>query len=341
VPDPPPEATFLLRYGEIGIKSLPVRRRFERLLADNLLRGLKARGVQGKVTPVWGRLVLHAPLAEGREVVRRTLGVVSSSEVRAAPLALDALAEAAAREADAIPDHASFAVRPRRSGEVGYTSQDMGKALGAAILARHKARGLRVDLGSPEVEVVAEVREGQAWLALDVTPGPGGLPVGSEGRVVAWLASPRDACAAWMAMKRGCRVDLLAPPGQGEDLARRLAAWDGGIELTEVPTGADRALTLQLLAAHARRRKASAVVVGDGFAEAVALAPLDRTIMPPVFRPLLALDAAMLDRIAGDLGLKVEAAPPAPPMARPGDPAAAEARALDLLHGTRRRRVLP
>lgn len=342
MPAPAAPTTFLVRYGEIGIKSLPVRRRFEFLLARNIQRSLAARGAAGEVRHTWGRLFLIAPEAAGREVLARTFGVVSFSPVVAAPVALESLAAFVGEQAAVIPPRSTFAIRARRQGEVGYTSQDLARAAGQAVLDRHRSRGLSVDLSAPQAEILVEVREGEAWVAFESLPGPGGLPVASEGRVSAWLGGPRDALAAWMAMKRGCRVDLLAPPGAaGEDLAKRLAAFDAGMELTHVDAdSADRPLVLALLEAHAHRRKGSAVVVGDGFAEAMALAPLDRGVAVPVFRPLLALEPAMVARAAEALGVAPEPVPPTE--ARPpGDPAALRLKAREMLRGAQRAKVAP
>lgn len=339
---PPPEEhpTFLIRYGEIGIKSLPVRRRFERLLGQNILRGLRARGAEGELTTTWGRLFLRAPDAPARATLQRTFGIVSFSPVRKAPSQLDALAGFVGNEAGIIPPRSSFAVRARRSGEPGYTSQDVAKAVGASVLQLHRSRGLHVDLDEPDVEVLVEVRNEGAWVAFERVAGPGGLPVASEGRVSAWLATPRDALAAWMAMKRGCRVDLLAPVGVDRGLATALAAWDPGLELVEVDAPAhDRALVLAMLAAHTRRRKGSAVVVGDGFDACLALAPLDRTIAVPVFRPLLALEPAMVDATAAMLGVRLQREEAPPPQPAPGADLAE--RAAGLLRGTQRMKVMP
>lgn len=339
---PPGSAcTFLVRYGEIGIKSPPVRRRFEGLLAENLLRHLKARAAEGRVEHTWGRLFLHAPEAQGRQALAHAFGVVSFSPARRAPRALEELAAFVAQAAERIPDKASFGVRARRSGEPGYTSQDVARAVGASVLAHHGERGVHVNLDEPDVEVLIEVRDGDAWLAFETAPGPGGLPVGSEGRVSAWLASPRDAIAAWLAMKRGCRVHLLAPSGAGAELlARALAAWDPGVELTEVQApGEHRALALALLEAHARRRKGQAVVVGDRFEEALALAGLDRAIALPVFRPLLALEGGMLAELAGRVGVVLDAdAPPSPPSGPQGD---FQPQVAGLLRAARRTKVMP
>jgi thiamine biosynthesis protein ThiI len=330
------DTLFLVRYGEIGIKSLPVRRRFERLLADNIVRGLKARGAQGTVEQPWGRLLVRAPDGPGRDTLARTFGVVSFSPVREAPVELPELAAEVAQQAGGIPPGHSFAVRARRAGDVGFTSMDAARAVGASILQLHRARGLRVDLDAPDVEVQVEVRDGKAYVAFESVPGPGGLPVGSEGRVAVWADSGRGALAAWLMMKRGCRADLLAPRGLDPVPLLALAAWDPGIDVVDVPPSADRATVLAMLALHAARRGGFATALGDDFGDAMRLGALDRSVGMPVFRPLLALEPAMLEGAARRLGVGLDAGPPH----APGDVAAAEAEARARLQGARRRKVL-
>jgi hypothetical protein len=79
------------------------------------------------------------------------------------------------------------------------------------------------------------------------------------------------------------------------------------------------------------------VVVGDRFAQALELAPLDRALAMPVFRPLLALEPAMLAEAARHLGVPVpaEGLP-----AQAGDAATARSEAEGLLKAARTRRVL-
>src|SRR3989304_2506243 len=77
----------------------------------------------------------------------------------------------------------SSAIRARRSGPHTYSSQDLATLLGRRI--QEAVPGARVDLSSPEVEVRVEVRENKAYVFDKVVDGPGGLPLGSQGRAVA------------------------------------------------------------------------------------------------------------------------------------------------------------
>ena len=67
--------------------------------------------------------------------------------------------------------------------------------------------GARVSLRDPDVNIFVEVTPREAMVYLREMPGPGGLPVGSGGRVAALLSGGIDSpVAAWRMMKRGCQV---------------------------------------------------------------------------------------------------------------------------------------
>jgi thiamine biosynthesis protein ThiI len=100
-----------------------------------------------------------------------------------------------------------FAVRARRVGtreRIALRSRDVERELGAALLPG--AAG--VDLDEPEVTVHVELAEDEAWLLGPPIPGPGGLPLGVEGRAVVLLSGGFDsAVAAWQMQRRGVALD--------------------------------------------------------------------------------------------------------------------------------------
>ncbi|EQD49462.1 THUMP domain protein, partial [mine drainage metagenome] len=87
----------------------------------------------------------------------------------------------------------------RRTGSHSFTSQELARDLGSAVLARFADRGISVDLESPTVELFVEVRSNRAYLSEDRMTGArrspdSGSPVGSwpwstasGGRVGAYL----------------------------------------------------------------------------------------------------------------------------------------------------------
>jgi thiamine biosynthesis protein ThiI len=234
--------TVLVRYGELALKSPPVRREFERTLGRNILEQFERAGVSCRLRSDRGHLYLDVDDAElGARLVGRVFGVTSVSAVREAGADRAAIETAVLELAGpALVPGASFAVRARRTGQHAFTSQELARDLGGAVLAKWPERALRVDLGSPEVEIAVEVRDKKAYVSLDRRPGPGGLPLGVAGRVVALVDGPRGALGAYLMMKRGCRCAVVTTPA-GERYAREvLTRFDPRAELTpaaEPPEG--------------------------------------------------------------------------------------------------------
>ena len=108
-----------------------------------------------------------------------------------------------------LRNSASFALRVSRSGQHKFSSHDVAVACGAAVQA--EIQNLRVDLKSPEAEIFIEVINGKFYLYDSETSCSGGLPLGVEGAVAALFSGKEnDALAAWLVMKRGCRVFPIA-----------------------------------------------------------------------------------------------------------------------------------
>ena len=67
-----------------------------------------------------------------------------------------------------------------------------------------------VDLTNPDLTIFVEIREGDTYIFHEKIKGPGGLPLGTQGKVVVLLSSGIDSpVAAYMMMKRGCEVVAL------------------------------------------------------------------------------------------------------------------------------------
>ena len=65
-------------------------------------------------------------------------------------------------------------------------------------------------LDHPEVRVQVELFESDAYFFPERIPGPGGLPLGVEGRAVALLSGGFDsAVAAWQMLRRGVALDYV------------------------------------------------------------------------------------------------------------------------------------
>lgn len=71
-----------------------------------------------------------------------------------------------------IEPHQSFAVRPERVGIHNFTSIDVGRVVGQAVIDSYmesKNVRLKVNLDEPDVEVGCEVRGNRFWIGIDTT----------------------------------------------------------------------------------------------------------------------------------------------------------------------------
>ncbi len=213
----------LVRYGELALKSPPVRREFESTLRRNILDQFARAQTTAALRSDRGHLYVEVDRAEDAvKILKRVFGVTSVSVVEEVPSDRQALLDRFGPWASSrLPNGATFAVRARRTGTHPYTSQELARDLGELVLTRFSDRGLTVDLGEPDVELFVEVRGPRAYLYSDRVAGPGGLPLGVAGRLVALVDGPRGALGAYLMMKRGCRVSLVCPPS-GEALAREV-----------------------------------------------------------------------------------------------------------------------
>jgi len=216
---------LLVRYGEIGLKSNSVRRRFERSLEENIENAFLAAKSQCRIESERGRIYVSIDDPDSATaILRKVFGIVSFSLVTEVPSDMESLkSSVVAYASPLIGDDESFAVKATRQGSHKYTSMDVGRETGGAIFDANESRGVKVNLTKPDKKIFVEVRNARAYIFSSAVKGPGGLPMGSQGKVLAIIESERDNVAAWLMMRRGCKAALLA---EDESLAEPLRQWD-------------------------------------------------------------------------------------------------------------------
>lgn len=320
--------TVIVRYGEIALKSEPVRRHFEEQLISNIR--LKISKIQHKLRRVRGRIFIDTQ--EWMKVMgplSKTPGVVSVSAALRVNSNFDDICAKAVKVAEkTLHAGESFAVRTSREGEHSYTSQQVNTAVGAAILS--KVKGAKVDLSSPDRKISIEIRGADAYIFTEVVNGVGGLPVESQGKaVMVFRGDPNDVVAAFLIIKRGCDLILFYPDygqkkemGRVKSAARKLLLFHPKIELWDVPfkdimghvkssNEAEFHLFQAVLRGSellANRLQAECLVVGDD-AEEIALRGLrsvrlaDESCRLLVMRPLALLEKDEIKKIASEAGI--------------------------------------
>ncbi|HKZ98254.1 MAG TPA: THUMP domain-containing protein [Thermoplasmata archaeon] len=281
---------ILVRFGELALKSRYVRRQLRDRLVANIQDRFAAEGVECVTESDEARVYVHtADPPQARGLLARVFGIVSMSpatETRTDPGALRDLAVLEATRA--LSPGKAFALRTRRVGTHAFTSQDLARDIGTAVLAANP--GVRVDLEEPDVEIHIEVRQSRGFVFREIWPGPGGLPLGSQGRALAHVDGEAGMVAAWMGMKRGCRVVVAAPDeGPHVDALRR---WDTRLKVL-------RAMSRKDLEELVRIARAEAVFLGtrwSGFTEG------SRPAVPvPVFEPTVGLTDAEVAGLAATI----------------------------------------
>ena len=329
-----PRVRIVVHYAEIGLKGRN-RPRFERQLRRNLEAALADLG-GAEVSQLYGRLLLEtgeeAPFEAVSERLRRVFGVAFFSRVGACEPTLEALEELVDRFVEER-EFRSFGVRARRVDKRHpWRSTDLNRRLGARVEAR---TGARVDLSRPDLWIEVHLLADRALLLHERVPGPGGMPVGSAGRLVSLISGGIDSPAAsYLMLKRGAELVYLhfhsapytSPASQDKvrDLVAKLADWQGPATLYAVPFGElqrelvsqapaeprivlYRRFMLRIAERLAQRERALGLVTGDslGQVSSQTLANLDtigRAATLPLLRPLIGMDKAEIVDLAERIG---------------------------------------
>jgi thiamine biosynthesis protein ThiI len=195
----------MVRFGELFLKSESVMKYYINTLVRNLIAAIEAAGMECVVEQHRGRIIVRGDDPDRiARVASRVFGIVGVGRCILTPPDREIIEETAARlAAEKITAGMSFAVRAKRSGMEGFTSQELGASTGARIYER--CPGVRVDLTSPDYEVFVEARTFGGIVYDSQIPGPGGLPLGTQGKFLSLLSAGLDSSVAtWMMMRRGC-----------------------------------------------------------------------------------------------------------------------------------------
>jgi len=192
----------LIRYGEIFLKSEPVRKIFEKKLADNIKHALKRGKIKFTLRRERGRIFVETGVDKACEDLQKVLGIVSVSPCYHLKTArLEEIRKFCEKNyEDWIKPRQSFAVRARRIGKHPYTSRDLENEIGKVIERK-------VTLENPDVTISVEIRDRETYISTKTVKCFGGLPVSTSGKVVALLSGGIDSpVASFLAMKRGCKA---------------------------------------------------------------------------------------------------------------------------------------
>ena len=200
---------IIVRYGEIGVKSPVVRKRFEKKLISNIKNLIDC-----KITINQGRIFLFPEdQAKALESLKKIFGVVSFSPTISIETKHDLIKKTVQdyvkdlTEKGEFNPEKPFAVKCRRVGTHDFSSREMAGFCGAAVIELTNAP---VDLSNPEFRLFIEVRDEKTYIFHEKINGPGGLPIGTQGRMIALVSDGIDSpVATYLMMKRGCDITIV------------------------------------------------------------------------------------------------------------------------------------
>ncbi|MBI4814332.1 MAG: tRNA 4-thiouridine(8) synthase ThiI, partial [Methanobacterium sp.] len=203
------EKLIIVRYGEIGIKSPKVRGRFERKLIDNI-----KTVINDEIDLKQGRIYIYPQdIEKAVQSLEKIVGIVSFSPAAVTRTNQDSIKELIETYTTELVDEGSFssddsfAIRCRRVGEHDFSSQEMAAYCGSVVYGVTQSK---VDLSHPDFELFVEVRGNKTYVFHQKIQGLGGLPMGTQGRVVSLVSSGIDSpVATFLMMKRGCSVTMI------------------------------------------------------------------------------------------------------------------------------------
>jgi len=192
---------------EMYLKSTATRRRFRRILMRNLRAAL--RDIPHRFRVEQGHIMLETPKVETAcQVLPQVFGLGSFSpidRVLDAKADLDSLCQTAEALYRETVRGRRYAVRCKRHGTSRLSSREVECRIGAVLNGPGK-----VDLSNPDIVIHVDLHPAHSYLHSQRVECANGLPIGTQGRVLALMSGGFDsAVAAWYLMRRGANVDYL------------------------------------------------------------------------------------------------------------------------------------
>ncbi|HJC81745.1 MAG TPA: tRNA 4-thiouridine(8) synthase ThiI [Candidatus Anaerostipes avicola] len=329
---------FLIKYGEIAIKGKN-RFMFEDALMRQIRFAMKPVG-DFDVRKESGRMFVEGrgdfDYDEAVEALQKVFGIVGICPMVVEETKdIDHLRKTVLAFIDEqypVKDF-TFKVHARRGDkQFPMTSMELNMDIGEKLLDAFE--GLKVDVHHPDVMVNIEVRK-YIYIYSQEIKGPGGMPVGTNGRAMLLLSGGIDSpVAGYMIAKRGVRIDATyfhAPPYTSErakqkvvDLAKIVAQYAGPIDLhvvnfTDIQlaiyekcphdelTIIMRRYMMKIAEHFAKEREDLALITGESIGQVASqtihnLAITNEVCELPVFRPCIGMDKQEIVDIAEKIG---------------------------------------
>jgi thiamine biosynthesis protein ThiI len=326
---------YLVKYGELAIKGKN-RYIFENRLVKTIRGALKKEG-DFTVDKIQGRLTVipnDDSFSEDKvlDILTSIFGIIYVAPViMIDDKSFDVVKETALNHMKELYSDReyTFKVEAKRADKkYDLNSMEIAVEAGSHILSGMD--NLKVDVKKPEVRLRIEIRD-KAYVYSKEYVGPGGMPMGTNGKALSLLSGGIDSpVASWMVAKRGVEVEGIyfhSFPYTSDrakekvvELGRKVAKYTGHFKLHVVPFTEiqqemvgkckDRYYTLimrrimyKIAEKVANNVGAQALVTGESIGQ-VASQTMDNLVVTnsattlPIFRPLIGMDKTEIVDIA-------------------------------------------
>ena len=330
---------FLIKYGEIGTKGKN-RYLFEDALCRQIRRALKKIDGQFIVSKEQGRIYVECDTDfdydEAVAKLKTVFGILwICPMMQIEDNGFDDLAEQTVKYLKDVykGKEMTFKVKARRARKnYPLNSMEINMYLGEKIL--DAIPQMKVDVHKPDIELNVEIRN-KINIYSEFIPGPGGMPVGTNGKATLLLSGGIDSpVAGYMIAKRGVIIDAVyfhAPPYTSErakqkviDLAKLVAVYSGPINLhivnfTDIQlyiydqcphdelTIIMRRYMMKIAEHFALKEESLGLITGESIGQVASqtmhsLAVTNEVCTLPVLRPLIGFDKQEIIDISEKIG---------------------------------------
>ena len=330
---------FLIKYGEIGTKGKN-RYLFEDALCRQIRRALKKIDGQFIVSKEQGRIYVQCDTDfdydEAVAKLKTVFGILWICQMmQIEDNGFDDLAEQTVKYLKDVykSKEMTFKVKARRARKnYPLNSMEINMDLGEKIL--DAIPQMKVDVHKPDIELNVEIRN-KINIYSEFIPGPGGMPVGTNGKATLLLSGGIDSpVAGYMIAKRGVIIDAVyfhAPPYTSErakqkviDLAKLVAVYSGPINLhivnfTDIQlyiydqcphdelTIIMRRYMMKIAEHFALKEESLGLITGESIGQVASqtmhsLAVTNEVCTLPVLRPLIGFDKQEIIDISEKIG---------------------------------------
>lgn len=328
---------ILAKYGELALKGLN-RNTFEDILMKNIKRRLKPIGsfsyTRAQSTIYIVPESLEMDLDSAMETLKKIFGIAALCKACVCEKNLEDISRVGISYLEeALLGARTFKVEAKRADkQFPFKSPDICRELGGQLLEAYPH--LQVDVKHPDVTVMVEIREKNAFIHAGNEKGVGGLPVGSSGKALLLLSGGIDSPVAGYRMaRRGVHISAIhyvSPPYTSdraqekvEQLCQKLTAYCGSIAFFCVPfteiqeeikrycpepyfTIIMRRLMVEIAQQIAAKDDCSALITGESIGQVASqtmqgLVCTDAVSRIPIFRPLIGMDKTEIIETAREI----------------------------------------